>query len=235
MSPDDALQADFSAGPTRQIVELLLEHTVWLILIILLAVFCIFIPGYAQTGIFFNILEQSTFIGLLSVSLAIVIIAGQMDLSCEATMALSAMVTAWLGSSQGLNLGLPGWLIVPITLSAALLLGIVIGLFNALLVLRVGVTAFIATLATYIFFRGTVVAFNGGKGIFGLNSDLRAVATFRFLERQGWPSLRFSYSSYSLRFCERPRLDGICTSSAGMLSRPFALEFLSSRLLSGPL
>ena len=89
------------------------------------------------------------------------------------------MVTAWLGSLQGLNLGLPGWLSVPITLSAALLLGIVIGLFNALLVLRVGVTAFIATLATYIFFRGTVVAFNGGKGIFGLNPDLRAVATFR--------------------------------------------------------
>ena len=185
MRHDNALQVDFSAGPTRQIVELLLEHAVWLILIVLLAGFCIFIPGYAQTGIFFNILEQSTFIGLLSVSLAIVIIAGQMDLSCEATMALSAMVTAWLGSSQGLNLDLPGWLIVPITLSAALLLGIVIALFNALLVLRVGVTAFIATLATYIFFRGTVVAFNGGKGIFGLNSDLRAIATFRVLGAPG--------------------------------------------------
>jgi hypothetical protein len=39
MSHDNALQADFSAGPTRQIVELLLEHAVWLILIVLLAVF----------------------------------------------------------------------------------------------------------------------------------------------------------------------------------------------------
>jgi ABC-type xylose transport system permease subunit len=73
----NAPQADFSASPTRQIVELLLEHAVCLILIVLLAVFCIFIPGYAQTRIFFNILEQSTFIGLLSVSLAIVIIAGK--------------------------------------------------------------------------------------------------------------------------------------------------------------
>jgi ribose/xylose/arabinose/galactoside ABC-type transport system permease subunit len=91
------------AGTNRRLSELLLKHAVWLILLFLLAIFCAFIPGYAQSGIFFNILEQSTFVGILSVALAIVIIAGQMDLSIESTMALAAMLTAWLSSPAGLG------------------------------------------------------------------------------------------------------------------------------------
>jgi ribose transport system permease protein len=166
------------AGTNRRLSELLLKHAVWLILLFLLAIFCAFIPGYAQSGIFFNILEQSTFVGILSVALAIVIIAGQMDLSIESTMALAAMLTAWLSSPAGLGWQPdPAWLVVPATLAVALAIGAVIGLFNALVVLRLGITAFIATLATYIFLRGAVVAFNGGKGVFGLPPELRAIAT----------------------------------------------------------
>jgi ribose transport system permease protein len=162
----------------RRASELILRHAVWLILFVLLLIFCLLIPGYAQPGIFLNILEQSTFVGILSVALAIVIIAGQMDLSIESTMALAAMVTAWISSPTGLGWNAdPSWLIVPTTLAVALALGALIGLFNALVVLRFGITAFIATLATYIFLRGGVVAFNGGKGVFGLPPDLRAIAT----------------------------------------------------------
>jgi ribose transport system permease protein len=162
---------------SHRAIELLLKHAVWLILLILLTVFCATIPGYAQPGIFFNILEQSTFVGILSVGLAIVIIAGQMDLSIESTMALAAMLTAWASAPAGLGLHLePPWMIVPMTLSIALVLGAIIGLFNALIVLRFRINAFIATLATYIFLRGAVVAFNGGKGVFGMPPDLRAIA-----------------------------------------------------------
>lgn len=168
---------------SRELLEFFLTHTVWLILLTLVLVFCIFIPGYAQAGIFFNILEQSTFVGILSVGLALVIIAGQMDLSIESTMALAAMLTAWLSSPSGLGwMPEPTWLIVPVTLLVALALGAAIGLFNALIVLRFGIAAFIATLAMYIFLRGAVVAFSGGKGIFGMSADLRAIATARLAD-----------------------------------------------------
>src|ERR1700751_1763821 len=90
-------------GTSRRVAELLLKQAVWVILLFLLSIFCAFIPGYAQPGIFFNILEQSTFVGILSVALAIVIIAGQMDLSIESTMALAAMLTAWVSSPGGLG------------------------------------------------------------------------------------------------------------------------------------
>src|SRR3546814_8876240 len=82
-------------GPLRRrAIELALDHLVWFILIIVLAVFSLSIEGFFQIGIFLSILEQSAFVGILAVGLSLVIIAGHMDLSIESTMALSAMATA---------------------------------------------------------------------------------------------------------------------------------------------
>ncbi|CAN7564097.1 ABC transporter permease [Mesorhizobium caraganae] len=171
----------------HRLLEVVLQHAVWLILLALLAAFCLLIPAYAQTGIFLNILEQSTFVGILAVGLSIAIIAGQMDLSIESTMALSAMLTAAIGAASGTEgfFGLP-WLVVPATLVMALVLGACIGLFNSMIVLKFGINAFIATLATYIFLRGSVVAFSGGRGIFGMPAELRLIATAHLL---GIPAL----------------------------------------------
>jgi ribose transport system permease protein len=164
----------------RWIIEGFLDHIVWFILAAILIVFCLLIPGYAQLGIFFNILEQATFVGVLSVGLSVTIIAGQMDLSIESTMALSAMLTASLVGQGAASFGWaphPAWLVVPGTLVLALALGVVVGLFNALIVIKFKINAFIATLATYIFLRGSAVAFNGGQGVFGLPPELRLIAT----------------------------------------------------------
>lgn len=164
----------------RRAIEFLLDHLVWFILAIVLAVFSSLIEDFAQPGIFLNILEQSTFVGILAVSLSIVIIAGQMDLSIESTMALAAMLTAYLVGSAGAGLGWlpePAWLVVPATLGLVVILGALVGLLNALLVVRFQINAFIATLATFIFLRGTVVAFSGGRAVYGLPPQLRVIAS----------------------------------------------------------
>jgi ribose transport system permease protein len=64
----------------RVVLEFLLDNLVWLMLIIVLAVFSFTIPNFFQIGIFANIVEQSTFVGVMAIGLAIVIIAGNMDL-----------------------------------------------------------------------------------------------------------------------------------------------------------
>jgi ribose transport system permease protein len=163
----------------RLATEYALDHAVWFILAVVIATFCIFVPKFAQVGILVAIVEQSTFVGILSVGLSIVIIAGQMDLSVESTMALTAMATAYVaGHVAGLAwLPNPPWLIVPVTLGLSLAMGAAIGAFNSLLVLRFRINAFIVTLATYIFVRGGVVGFSGGRGIFGLPTELRVIAT----------------------------------------------------------
>ena len=76
----------------RAIAEFVLDHLVWFMLAVVLIVFSIFVPNFFQIGIFANIIEQSTFVGVMAIGLAIVIIAGHMDLSVESTAALAAMV-----------------------------------------------------------------------------------------------------------------------------------------------
>ena len=63
----------------------------------------------------------------------------------------------------------------------ALAVGIVIGSLNGVLVVRLGINAFIVTLASYIFVRGMVVALSGGRSVYGLPDAMRVMAVERFL------------------------------------------------------
>jgi ribose transport system permease protein len=134
-----------------------------------LAVFSLTIPNYFQIGIFSNIIEDSTYVGVMSIGLAICIIAGNMDLSVESVAALTAMITGILFCSHGIGLGYtltPEWLVVPVSLAIALAVGGVIGFSNGWLVVKLKMNAFIATLASYIWVRGLVVAISGGRSAF---------------------------------------------------------------------
>ena len=45
---------------TRRALEFVLDNLVWFMLLVVLAVFSLFIPNYFQLGIFANIIEQSS-------------------------------------------------------------------------------------------------------------------------------------------------------------------------------
>lgn len=178
-------------GDRRAALEFLLDNLVWLMLIVVLAVFSIFIPQFFQIGIFANIVEQSTFVGVMAIGLAIVIIAGNMDLSVESVAALTAMVTGMLFCARGIGLGIvltPEWLVIPVSLGLALLVGAAIGAINGLLVVRLKMNAFIVTLASYIWVRGLVVAISGGRSAQDLAPSLRVmgIETILFIPLIAW-------------------------------------------------
>jgi ribose transport system permease protein len=175
----------------RAALEFLLDNLVWLMLIVVLAVFSIFIPNFFQIGIFANIVEQSTFVGVMAIGLAIVIIAGNMDLSVESVAALTAMVTGILFCARGIGLGItltPEWLVIPVSLGLALLVGATIGVINGLLVVRLRMNAFIVTLAAYIWVRGLVVAISGGRSAQDLAPSLRVmgIETILYIPLIAW-------------------------------------------------
>ncbi|HUQ34851.1 MAG TPA: ABC transporter permease [Aestuariivirga sp.] len=162
----------------RALIEFVLDNLVWFLLVFVLAVFSVAIPNFFQIGIFANIIEQSTFVGVMAIGLAIVIIAGHMDLSVESVAALTAMVIGILFCSHGIGLGYtfsPEWLIVPVSLLFAMCVGGVIGAVNGWLVVRLQMNAFIVTLASYIWVRGLVVAISGGRSAQGLPPSLRFI------------------------------------------------------------
>jgi len=163
----------------RALLEFLLDNLVWLLLIVVLIIFSIAIPSYFQFAIFTNIIEDSSYVGVMAIGLAIVIIAGNMDLSVESVAALSAMITGILFCNSGIGLGYTlgghGWLVVPVSLIIALVVGGVIGLSNGLLVVKLKMNAFIVTLASYIWVRGLVVAISGGRSAQGMVPELRII------------------------------------------------------------
>jgi ribose transport system permease protein len=178
----------------RALLELVLDNLVWLLLLVVLIAFSLFIPNYFQVGIFANIIEQSTFVGVMAIGLALVIIAGHMDLSVESVAALSAMVVSILFCSSGIGLNLklsPEWLMVPASLGIALLVGAVIGATNGLLVVKVKMNAFIVTLASYIWVRGLVVAISGGRSAQDLAPAIRVIGiqTIAYIPLIAWVAI----------------------------------------------
>jgi ribose transport system permease protein len=168
----------------RAVAEFVLDHLVWFMLAVVLIAFSIFVPNFFQIGIFANIVEQSTFVGVMAIGLAIVIIAGHMDLSVESTAALAAMVTGILFCSRGIGMGLtltPEWLVLPVSLIVALTVGALVGLVNGFFTIRLKMNAFIVTLAAYIWVRGLVVAISGGRSAQDLNPSLRVIGIEQFL------------------------------------------------------
>ena len=149
--------------------------------------FSLAIPKFFQIGIFLNILEQSTFVGIIAVGLSLTLIAGQMDLSIESvdgarrdddrrsSSAPAAPAAAWRST--------PAWLALPGVAGMALAVGALIGALNGLLVVRFEINAFIVTLASYIWGRGLVVAMSGGRSVYGLPDALRVMAIERVARR----------------------------------------------------
>jgi ribose transport system permease protein len=182
MTSEAADPSALRAARWRAPVELVLDNLVWIILVVALTVFSLTVPNFLQIGILLNILEQSAFVGILAVGLSLTLIAGHMDLSIESVMALAAMTVALIFGTGGAGGGLalePAWLAFPVSLAIALAVGAAVGGANALLVVRLGINAFIVTLISYIFARGVVVAMSGGRSVYGLPDAMRVMAVER--------------------------------------------------------
>ncbi len=192
----------------RATVEFILDNLVWFMLVAVLIAFSLTIPQFFQIGIFANIIEQSTFVGVMAIGLAIVIIAGNMDLSVESVAALTAMVTGILFCSHGIGLGYsftPEWLVLPISLMIALAVGGFIGALNGLLVVRLNMNAFIVTLASYIWVRGLVVAISGGRSAQDMAPSLRyiGIQTVLHIPLIAWLAI-FCFVAFSFVLVKTP-------------------------------
>ncbi|HEV7253033.1 MAG TPA: ABC transporter permease [Mesorhizobium sp.] len=91
---------------------------------------------------------------LLALGLTFIIGAGEIDLSFPAVIAFSGFVFAILFKEYEL-----GWLAV----IAALASGLLVGFVNGLLIAKVGIPSFMATLATQFFWAGMATVLSGGQ------------------------------------------------------------------------
>jgi ribose transport system permease protein len=124
-----------------------------------------------------NLLRQGSMTAILAVGQTFVIITAGIDLSVGAVVGFASVILAWL-----LAAGLPVWLAIILTL----LMGVAIGMFHAFGIVRMGLPAFIITLATLTSLRGIGLLITNGSTISISNEAFTNFARADFL---GVPSL----------------------------------------------
>ncbi len=143
----------------------------------LLVFFALFGPRFASAPNLLNIGIQSSILLLLALPMTLIIMAEGLDLSMGAVLGLAGIV---LASALVAGYGLPA------ALGAALAVGLVFGVANGLLVTRVGLPPFAATLGTLGAAQGGALVATGGQSVVGIGPSLPA------LYASSWLGIPFS-------------------------------------------
>jgi rhamnose transport system permease protein len=102
-------------------------------------------PAFLKSGNFFYVGLNIGEVAIIALPLALIVITGEIDLSVASMLGLSGTILADL-TSRGLNI----WLSMLVTL----FFGLLMGLFNGLLVTRVGLPSLAVTIGTLTLYRG---------------------------------------------------------------------------------
>lgn len=133
-------------------------------LIVIFGAFALLTPAFLNTANLLNILQQSAINASIALGMTLVIVSGGIDLCVGATAALSAVVSASL-----LVAGVP----IPVSILAALGVGLLTGALNGFLIACAGLQPFIVTLGGLSLYRALALIYTGGNPIFGLPGTFR--------------------------------------------------------------
>ncbi len=142
-------------------------------IIVVYAIFTALNKNFFSWANFVNILVACHLVGLVAIGHTYLIIAGQNDLAPGSVAAMAGVIMALL-----LSLGVNVWLALLITVIA----GVVVGLFNAWMVNKIQLEAFIATLVTQSIIRGVAFILCDGRPIAISNKAFLYLGKVRFLD-----------------------------------------------------
>lgn len=123
----------------------ILKNTTFILFVLLFFIFGIIAPRFLSLKNLEIILSNSSYIGIIAVGMTFVLLTGGIDLSVGSTMYLSAVSCGTLLAA--------GWPIA-LTIAVSLLIGMIMGGLNAVIITRLKIVPFIATLVTMTVGRG---------------------------------------------------------------------------------
>lgn len=147
------------------------RQKILLVLIALFVVFSILTPGFCSWRNISNMFLQTAAYGVTACAMMFLIIVGQIDIGVGSIMAIASIIAVAIINATGSTL---------LGVAAALVAGAAIGLINGLIVTRLHIDSFIATLATMTFFRGLSYVVTSGEITCG-SSSFHSVALGSFL------------------------------------------------------
>lgn len=132
--------------------------------ILVIIFFAVKSPHFFNVKNFLNIALYAANIGILACTMTLIIVAGHIDLSIGSVIALSGIVMGTL-----LAKGVPAG----VAILACMAIGALAGIYNGILITKVGVNAFITTLAGMEIFRGATYLVTDGKSVTIANGTIK--------------------------------------------------------------
>ncbi|MFD0790244.1 ABC transporter permease [Microbacterium insulae] len=139
-------------------------------LIVVVAALAVAAPQFVSGQNIQNIFFAASIIVIPGLAMTLCITMGEFDLSVGSTVALTGAVTCTAivnGTPTAFAVGL------------GLIVGAVVGLVNGLIITKLGVTPFIATLATLVIIRGAALAYTEGRDVIVNDAVLKYLAAGR--------------------------------------------------------
>ena len=123
------------------------SYMMYFALVIIMLVFQIWSGGkFFRASNITNLFNQAAYVGVLAIGMTLIVILKHIDLSVGYVAGFTGALAAILMQREGVN----EWLAIIIVM----VVGLVIGLYQGLTVTRLGVPAFVVTLAGMFIFRG---------------------------------------------------------------------------------
>lgn len=151
-------------GPA--VLSFLLNYSHVITFVVLVVAASIASPYFFNATNILNVLRGASMVGVVSIGMTIVILAKGIDLSAGSLVGIAAVTAAALASNGS-----------PAAWIAALVLTTSLGAINGLMITKLKLEPFIATLAMMIFARGCIYLFSDGGDVYAEGAD----AMFRAL------------------------------------------------------
>ena len=148
----------------RVLRENIRDYGMFIALFVIWAVFAFLTDGiFLSSRNLSNLLNQFGYIAVLGIGVTLVIVIRHIDLSI-------GFLAGFLGAVAAIAMsfwGWPVWIVVP----AVLVVGAVLGLIPGYLVARLGIPAFVATLAGFLVYRGAILVATERSGTIIISND----------------------------------------------------------------
>lgn len=155
------------------------ELTLVPVIVVLMIAGAVVNPVFFTTSNLINVAEGGAALGMVVVAESLILLTGKFDISLQGTFGLAPLLGAWLvapKASEGLGTELSPWL----GLLVVALVGLVVGTFNGVLVIKANFNAFIFTLAMSILLTGLQLGWLGGQTVYNLPE------AFIYLGAESW-------------------------------------------------
>ena len=155
----------------------LLRNAVWIVLLFTTIAFVVVEPRLLSVRIFINVLEHSSILGILVIGMIFCLLAGRFDLSSESTLGFTALVGAWMVSTNAFFGS--GWQLPPALVIVLMLgMGAGVGCLNSFFIIKLRVNAFIVTLAMLLALRGFTYVFTNANTMYDLPPSFAALGGY---------------------------------------------------------